>query len=267
MPISLNTLGRVFDILAEREGVRLQCSQLHRPSPEQVFYSVRNSLKHRPDNRYSNILAYDRTAVTVDGHYINANVVTDGKGGCWVAAQAPPPRAFDTFFKALYTGAASGRSPHDAIVVQLTGWEERGIPKADPYILVNKERLDHLSSTITSMQLKGDKTVNVIHYHFDAWPDHGVPQGNGVDALRALVKQVEQRREQLDCEVWVHWTGTFIALSSLRIPGKAAYPSPLGPLPTEIGDDVVAQTVDAVRECRGMMVQNIEQLKLIYDMQ
>ncbi|KAK8850628.1 hypothetical protein IAR55_004547 [Kwoniella newhampshirensis] len=202
MTISSTKLERVFDILSEREAVRLQCAQLHRPSPEQVFYSVRNSLRHRPDNRYSNILAYDRTAVTVDGRYINANVVKDGKGGWWVAAQAPPPHAFDTFFRALYTGSASGRAPKDAIVVQLTGWKERGVPKADPYISAGVGR-----------------------------------------------------------------TGTFIALSSLRIRGMASHPSPLGPLPGELEADHVAQTVDVIRECRGMMVQNKEQLKLIYDMQ
>ena len=66
-------------------------------------------------------------------------------------------------------------------------------------------------------------------------------------------------------------TGTFIALSSLLIsPGAApltsALPSPLGPLPKEHHDDHVAQTVDSLREWRGMMVQTSEQLALIYEM-
>ncbi|WRT70822.1 uncharacterized protein IL334_007821 [Kwoniella shivajii] len=158
--ISPQKLERVFDILAERETARLQASQSSishrldrvseklakrdassipssqapRPSDEQSFYSVRNSIQHRQDNRYSNILAYDRTAVSVEGKYLNANVVSDGKGGTWIAAQAPPPRAFDTFFRALYTGAATGRKSKNVMVIQLTGWEERGMIKADPYM-------------------------------------------------------------------------------------------------------------------------------------
>ncbi len=86
-------IQHVFNMLAERERARLDFS-LPRPiprypTPQHVFYSVANSLRHRASNRYSNILAYDRTAVTADeGEYLNANVVCDGKGSWWVASQA-----------------------------------------------------------------------------------------------------------------------------------------------------------------------------------
>ncbi|TYJ52041.1 hypothetical protein B9479_007370 [Cryptococcus floricola] len=279
-------IHRNFAILAQREQVRRENSAAYSANPKEVhpFYSVKNSLAHRHDNRYSNILAYDRTAVVVNGNYLNANVVDDGKGGLWVAAQAPPPRAFDSFFRAIYTGAAIGKQPKDALIVQLTGWEERGITKADPYldhkmdgiILLNagRRRLEGLSSTLSEMVLQGeDRSVNLHHYHFDAWPDHGVPKGPGVQALRALVLEIEAKRKELDCEVWVHCsagvgrTGTFIALSSLLTPGVAFHKSPLGLLPEAIHDDMVAQTVDTIRESRGMLVQNLEQYSLIYEMQ
>jgi protein-tyrosine phosphatase len=42
--------------------------------------------------------------------------------------------------------------------------------------------------------------------------------------------------------------------------------SPLGPLPEVLRGDAVAETVDEIREWRGMLVQNEEQLKLIYDL-
>lgn len=83
----ISNIERAYRVLADREATRLEYSQLQKPSIGQAFYSVHNSLKHRRDNRYSNVLAYDRTAVTVDGEYLNANVVTDGKGGRWIAAQ------------------------------------------------------------------------------------------------------------------------------------------------------------------------------------
>ncbi|WVQ86143.1 hypothetical protein IAT38_008311 [Cryptococcus sp. DSM 104549] len=202
MPVSSRKVEQAYRLLAEREAYRAQCSQLNssRPSPEQVFYSVRNSVKHRYDNRYGNIYAYDRTAVVVDGEYLNANVVTDGKGGQWIAAQAPTPRTFDTFFKALYSGVALGKVPKTAILVQLTSWTESGVVKADPYISAGVGR-----------------------------------------------------------------TGAFIALSSLRTPGlPPPVRAPIPPLPKQLENDVIARTVDTIRECRGMLVQNPSQLDLLY---
>jgi hypothetical protein len=97
MPISPQSLQHVYHLLTKRESARASHTdpfhqlthRLHRhPAPEEVFYSVHNSVKYRTSNRYSNILAYDRTAVQVDGDgYLNANVVCDGKGSWWVASQ------------------------------------------------------------------------------------------------------------------------------------------------------------------------------------
>lgn len=97
MPISPQSLQHVYHLLTKRESARASHTdpfhqlthRLHRhPAPEEIFYSVHNSLKYRTGNRYSNILAYDRTAVQVDGDgYLNANVVCDGKGNWWVASQ------------------------------------------------------------------------------------------------------------------------------------------------------------------------------------
>lgn len=58
------------------------------PSPENVFYSVTNSQRHKGGNRYSDILSYDRTSVTAgEKGYLNANVVCGANGHWWVAAQ------------------------------------------------------------------------------------------------------------------------------------------------------------------------------------
>ncbi|RSH86968.1 hypothetical protein EHS25_003456 [Saitozyma podzolica] len=338
MPISPQSLQHVYHLLTKRESARASHTdpfhqlthRLHRhPAPEEVFYSVHNSLKYRTSNRYSNILAYDRTAVQVDGDgYLNANVVCDGKGSWWVASQAPVPGTFHPFLRAIYTGAASTHPainrppkarPEAALLVQLTGWEENGVTKADRYIpniepgetyavpnhhtrntmvIQSQTRLrkDDLSSVITQLllysldgsarttvdesELRKDEAMTVWHYHFDAWPDHGVPEGGAVDALRRLILEIARRREELgDCEVWVHCsagvgrTGAFIALSSLLgppptnpIPQSPLGQSPLGPLPAELRHDAVAQTIDGIREWRGMLVQNQDQMRLVYDM-
>jgi len=64
-------------------------------------------------------------------------------------------------------------------------------------------------------------------------------------------------------------TGTFIALASMLVDhsGKIPIePSPLGPLPKSIQKDVVAATVDQLRDWRGMLVQGSPQFMLLYQM-
>jgi protein-tyrosine phosphatase len=52
----------------------------------------------------------------------------------------------------------------------------------------------------------GELQKDLWHYYFDAWPDHGVPEGIAIKRLKALVLEVGRKREELgDCEVWVHW--------------------------------------------------------------
>lgn len=80
-------------VLHEREAARMfyaasSSANKSYQSPDEVYYSVRRSRAHKADNRYADIFAYDRTAVGVEGEgYLNANVVCDGYGGWWVAAQ------------------------------------------------------------------------------------------------------------------------------------------------------------------------------------
>lgn len=92
------SIEQVWKVLEHRERQRLLWSRLsgRASAPENVFYSVTNSLKHRRFNRYADILAYDRTALVVEGEYLNANTVTDGRGGRWVASQVRGDRAQDS---------------------------------------------------------------------------------------------------------------------------------------------------------------------------
>jgi protein tyrosine phosphatase len=54
-----------------------------------------------------------------------------------------------------------------------------------------------------------DDDMTVHHYLFEQWPDHGVPQGESIVALKQLLKEVHAQRAALggqdSCELWVHW--------------------------------------------------------------
>lgn len=82
------SIQQTWEVLAERERARMALSNTKRPeTTAEKFYAVSGSINNRAANRYSNILAYDRTAVIVEGEYLNANVVKDSNGKWWVASQ------------------------------------------------------------------------------------------------------------------------------------------------------------------------------------
>lgn len=88
-------LRRAWELLEQREHERYRVSRgvdlPLRPGLSDVQrYSIRNSRLHRGDNRYSDVNAYDHTAVKPGGEFLNANIVGDGTGRWWVAAQVRP---------------------------------------------------------------------------------------------------------------------------------------------------------------------------------
>ncbi|KAL1412507.1 hypothetical protein Q8F55_000253 [Vanrija albida] len=323
---------RVWDVLQERERVRMsrarQASSSRYVPPEAVVFTLEESRHARDDNRYSDVLAYDRTSVRVDGrHYLNASVVSDPSGNWWVAAQAPLPHTFYPFFRAIYARSASnavGKSQaprrREAILVQLTGWRERGVRKADPYLprstgddvvfyrdtskregvrlrLAEQKRQPELGSVYSALRLTREvaeanggataasdaEDMLVHHFYFDSWPDHGVPDGESLDALQNLIRRVASLRDEHGgdevhgqdvVETWVHCsagvgrTGTFLALASLCFsPHSQAPLAPLvGPLPRDLAHDPIAQTIDIMRDSRGKLVQTPDQLELVYSL-
>ncbi|KAJ9127392.1 hypothetical protein QFC24_000799 [Naganishia onofrii] len=110
------------------------------------YYSIRRSKMNVSHNRYSQIFAFDRTAVRIpndvskwmstathhsekkgvngkaigdveelredDSGYLNANVIVDGKGSWWVACQAPLPDTIHPFLLAILTRSATFKHAH-----------------------------------------------------------------------------------------------------------------------------------------------------------
>ncbi|KAG2155732.1 protein-tyrosine phosphatase-like protein [Suillus clintonianus] len=141
--------------------------------------------------------------------------------------------------------------------------------------------------------------VVFTHLLYAAWPDHGVPEDEDRASLLAFVHLVDRVNKDtsslpssadpdppimVNCSAGIGRTGSFIAMSSLlrayhllsdslplntlAPPPQPLYSSPvppLGPLPKELQEDLIAQEIDNLREQRPGMVQRDEQIHLIYD--
>lgn len=148
-----------------------------------------------------------------------------------------------------------------------------------------------------------DEEIVFQHFLYLSWPDHGVPGPEDRDSLLVFIQLVDATNRdkshcrlhpnstpdhlctELDpdppiligCSAGVGRTGSFIATSSLLrsygfLPAaahptmsSAVHPSPLGPLPPDLEDDLVLQEIDFLREQRPGMVQKEEQAILVYD--
>ncbi|RPD64681.1 phosphatases II [Lentinus tigrinus ALCF2SS1-7] len=169
--------------------------------------------------------------------------------------------------------------------------------------LTRSQTLDHahcIQSVVTLQALSltrvpvGEPVV-FQHLLYASWPDHGVPAREDREGLLHFARIVDEANRDLslyigiadldpnppimvNCSAGVGRTGAFIALCSLlrhyrllspptaqetKIPPLP--PSPLGPLPEELQEDMVAQEIDSLREQRPGMVQRDDQVIMIYE--
>ncbi|GBE77244.1 predicted protein [Sparassis crispa] len=161
-----------------------------------------------------------------------------------------------------------------------------------------------VQSTVSVQPVLPQDVEPVVFQHmlYGSWPDHGVPNEEDRIGLLRFTRLVDQTnrdlswepeslRNELDpdppimvnCSAGIGRTGAFIAVSSLlRAQGLLSPvtslssgemstppplpPSPLGPLPEELHEDLVAQEIDSLREQRPGMVQKDEQILFVYEM-
>jgi protein-tyrosine phosphatase len=134
------------------------------------------------------------------------------------------------------------------------------------------------------------------HLLYVSWPDFGVPQPDDRKGLLSFVHLVDKVNRDtsnlskstdpnphpdppiiVGCSAGIGRTGSFITITSLLrhfgvlppasspTPASCLPDCPLGPLPKEYQQDMVAQEVDSLREQRPGMVQREEQISLIYE--
>ncbi|KAM9299405.1 receptor-type tyrosine-protein phosphatase H [Gastrophryne carolinensis] len=194
--------------------------------------------ENRAKNRFTNVLPYDHSRVKlsiIDGitstDYINANYMPGYNSTKeFIASQGPLPNTTADFWRMIW-------EHHIDTIVMLTNCMENGRIKCERYwpldytpctygdIIVTGTSDTILEEwTIRDFSVKHGKqlgTKSLRHFHFTAWPDHGVPDSTAsIIKFRNLVRDhMDQRRSTgptlVHCSAGVGRTGTLIALDYL----------------------------------------------------
>ncbi|KAL4617845.1 receptor-type tyrosine-protein phosphatase H [Arapaima gigas] len=191
---------------------------------------------NKPKNRFTNVLPYDWSRVrltTLDGDvnsdYINASYMP-GYGNNsrqYIATQGPLRSTVNDFWRMIWEQNVKA-------VVMVTNCTEGGRAKCEQYwpldytpctygelgVLVTSEQKYKnwivREFKVTNKMTSGARTVK--HFHFTAWPDHGVPDStSALIEYRGLVRHHIESSFSLGptvvhCSAGVGRTGTFIAL-------------------------------------------------------
>ncbi|XP_043915147.1 receptor-type tyrosine-protein phosphatase H [Protopterus annectens] len=194
--------------------------------------------ENKTKNRYINILPYDHSRVILkpldndpNTDYINANYMPSYHSDSeFIACQGPLPDTVNDFWRMVL-------EHHIEVVVMLTNCMETGKVKCEHYWPLDYTPCTYgdITVTITSETILPEWTVRhftikqendsqthtVRHFHFTAWPDHGVPDNtSGVIQFRHLVRNFLNESPKkgptvVHCSAGVGRTGTLIALDYL----------------------------------------------------
>ncbi|XP_041817971.1 receptor-type tyrosine-protein phosphatase H-like isoform X2 [Chelmon rostratus] len=194
--------------------------------------------ENKARNRFTNVLPYDwcRVKLTTSNSngtsdYINASYMPGYNSNReYIATQGPLPSTVNDFWRMVWEQRVRG-------IVMVTNCTEGGRTKCERYWPADSEPCLHgeLLVTMKSEQQEPNWTLRefwmkhnntsekriVKHFHFTAWPDHGVPQSTEVlIQFRGLVRQHIQRDGAgvptvVHCSAGVGRTGTIIALDVL----------------------------------------------------
>ncbi|KAM9807799.1 receptor-type tyrosine-protein phosphatase eta-like [Neosynchiropus ocellatus] len=193
------------------------------------------SLENKPKNRYNNVLPYDssRVKLSISGSpyddYINANYMPGYHSRKeFIAAQGPLPGTLNEFWRMIW-------EKNVQTVVMLTRCVEQGKIKCEQYWTEDTKHYANITVTKTSeiplddwtirefdiKNVKTAETRTIRHFHFTAWPDHGVPETTELlISFRHLVREHMDQYSKcsptvVHCSAGVGRTGTFIAIDRL----------------------------------------------------
>ncbi|KAM9336637.1 receptor-type tyrosine-protein phosphatase H-like [Symphorus nematophorus] len=193
--------------------------------------------ENKPRNRFNNVLPYDwcRVKLTTSSNetsdYINASYMPGYNSNReYIATQGPLPTTINDFWRMTWEQRVKG-------IIMVTNCTEGGRTKCERYwpadslpclygelVVTMRSEQQQPNWTLRDFRVKHNNTSEertVKHFHFTAWPDHGVPQGTEVlIQFRELVRQHIQREGAgvptvVHCSAGVGRTGTIIALDVL----------------------------------------------------
>ncbi|XP_044034999.1 receptor-type tyrosine-protein phosphatase H-like isoform X2 [Siniperca chuatsi] len=193
--------------------------------------------ENKARNRFNNVLPYDwcRVKLTTSNpgtsDYINASYMPGYNCNReYVATQGPLPSTVNDFWRMIWEQRVKG-------IVMVTNCTEGGRTKCERYwpadskpclyeglLVTTRSERQEPNWTLRDFRVKHRNTSEertVKHFHFTAWPDHGVPQGTEVlIQFRGLVRQHIEREGAgaptvVHCSAGVGRTGTIIALDVL----------------------------------------------------
>ncbi|KAF4372703.1 hypothetical protein CsatB_006585 [Cannabis sativa] len=232
-------------------------------------------------NRYTDVLAFDRTRVVLDSckdyrpaakGYINANFITVSSSESisrFIATQGPLPHTYEDFWEMVI----QYKCP---VVVMLTRlidnyktvkcgdyFQAEDGPREFGNICINTK---WISTTNTSLVLRHlevnykeseEPPKSVLHIQYPEWPDHGVPEDT--TAVREMFKRVHQIPPSIGpivvhCSAGIGRTGAYCAIHNTvqRI------------LTGDMSALDLAKTVTTFRSQRIGMVQTLEQFHFCY---
>ncbi|XP_064626554.1 uncharacterized protein LOC135487103 [Lineus longissimus] len=233
----------------------------------EVASQPQNSLK----NRFKNVCAYDHSRVILSNispgvtDYINASYIKSyDKSLAYIASQGPVPASVADMWEMIWQEKV-------AKVVMLTGFWESSKEKCSRYfepegthlyrdISVRVlETIKEQGFEIKTMQvIKGKIRRHIHHFHFTAWPDHGVPcHPAAILHLREAVNRTKSE-EGLDGPIVVHCsagvgrTGTYIAIDYLITQAEAT------------GELNFIECTRNLRDARVKMIQNLNQYIFVH---
>ncbi|XP_065917231.1 uncharacterized protein [Dysidea avara] len=232
-------------------------------------------------NRYKNILPYDHSRVVLNlqdklagTDYINASFI-DGynERKAYIACQGPMASTMAEFWRMIWEQNVTA-------IVMVTNIVEEGKPKCQQYwpdavngscsygnisVTLQQEEVlaEYSIRTLAVKMIEASseaKSVNleVQHFHFTVWPDHGVPKYP--TALLSFQKRVNKHHKRkrgsplvVHCSAGVGRTGTFITIDTelQRIKHE--------------GIVDVYNTVHKLRFRRNFTVQTLAQYVFIFD--
>uniref|UniRef100_A0A672GK65 protein-tyrosine-phosphatase n=1 Tax=Salarias fasciatus TaxID=181472 RepID=A0A672GK65_SALFA len=188
------------------------------------------SLENKPKNRYTNVLPCETNLgrLSAAGGPLLFTVQGYNSRKEFIAAQGPLPATVNEFWRMIW-------EKNVQTLVMLTRCNEQGRVKCEQYWSPGTKHFGNITVTTTSdipledwtikdftiKNLKTAETRSVRHFHFTAWPDHGVPETTELlISFRHLVREHMNQYSRhsptvVHCSAGVGRTGTFIAIDHL----------------------------------------------------